>query len=431
MKSLSLLPIFILTINLIIPEKISANNYCHQYSYPSGLKNTKNVKCDPLVLEPPLDLSVSLESNNVFTVDFHCGISDANLCQKAHDVFKSAGNRIASVIKFNTPVKVNATFTDFCKEFNQCPYDNQFLIGEASAAQFIPMKDSDRIVRYYPQALVKQLGNPNNAQYNDYDILAAFNSQANLYFKGDLPIGNEQYDFEYVVTHEYIHGLGFFPYWNDYGKNLLTPYPDFLAGVTSVNQEITFTGFVETVFDRYMVLTEPGKASQKMTQFVGEFNSIVPIGTTLKVSDFYSKYQNSQVFGLSEQLLKDAITPNTMSFVTSDNTSVLLETKINPYAPGSSICHVDTSYGNGSDFLMGFSAIPGISLDDLVAKNHGTSALGPNLIKVLGTLGYSINGQSNNQPNNIQKDNSSRSIKYSFSYNTIGVLVVIILWQII
>ncbi|CAG8446964.1 2398_t:CDS:2 [Diversispora eburnea] len=392
----------LVVLNLIIPEKISANNYCHYFSYPSypsGHKNITKVKCDPLDRLDSFDSSVSLESYNVFTVDFHCGINNTNLCQKAHDVFKSAGNRIASIIKFNTPLKVNATFTNFCKEFGQCSYDDQILIGEASAAQFIPIKDSDGVIRHYSQALVKQLGNPDNAQYNDYDILASFNSQANLYFKGDSSIGDEQYDFEYVVTHEYIHGLGFYPYWNDYA-NLLTPYPEFLAEVNNTEQEITFTGFVETAFDRHMVLTEPGEASQRMTKLVDKFNSIVPIGTTLKVNDFFIKYENSEVYGLSKQLLKDAVTPKTMSFITSDNTSVLLETRINPYAVGSSICHVDRSYQNGSDFLMAFSAIPGKTLDELIAQNHGTSALGPNLIKVLGTLGYT---QCYDYPNPIDR----------------------------
>lgn len=249
------------------------------------------------------------------------------------------------------------------------------------------MIDSDGTTRYYPQALVKQLGIPSRIQFSDYDVLANFNSRANLYFKDDGSINSDQFDFEYIVTHEFIHGLGFFSYWAnyDYDVDLLTPFPEFLYN--SDGQYINFTRFVESAFDRYMLLTEPGKPSQRMTQFVSEFNSILPIGTNLTTSEFFDKFQRSSAFDLGKRLAKDAVTPLTMSFVTSDNTRVLLETKINPYAQGSSISHVDTSYNDGPDFLMEYSMTPGITLDKLITKNSGTSVIGPNLTNILVTLG--------------------------------------------
>src|SRR6185369_7868264 len=97
------------------------------------------------------------------------------------------------------------------------------LIGGAISLRNMILKDNDEdIPRIYPQALVKQLNRQDHPEFLGYDILALFNSEANYWFeeydKGGK-IGQDQFDFLFVVVHELIHGLGFTTGWGDYINN--------------------------------------------------------------------------------------------------------------------------------------------------------------------------------------------------------------------
>ncbi|CAG8521099.1 7260_t:CDS:2 [Acaulospora colombiana] len=402
MRFTSLLPIsFILFIISIIsiPDQAFALS-CRDHYYPFTHKSSKKVSC-AITEKQEFDQiksssnATALAPNKAFIIDFHCGVNNATLCAQAQSAFNAVGVRIASVIQFNTPLRVNATFTNFCTALGECPTPGGGLIlGSASPARTIPLQDSDGVIRYYPQALVKQMQLPNHPSFGPYDITAFFNTQANMFFQGDSTIQSDQFDFEYIVTHEFIHGLGFASSWRNYLTDtpiLLTPLPDFLNDVTSDNSPVDFTGFDELAFDRYMQLTEPGKAPVMMTSLTKKINSFTKIGTQFATAnDLLNTFANSPQFNLSQQLMFDAETPHTMSFLTNSNDSVTLETKLNPFEDGSSVSHVDTLYKSTSDFLMAFSAFNGVTLDEVISKTNGTSALGPNLLKVLETLGIDL-----------------------------------------
>ncbi|CAG8473384.1 6960_t:CDS:10 [Acaulospora morrowiae] len=380
---------------------------CRDHYYPFDHKSSKKITCDVTKnkgFDQLKSNATTLSPDQAFVIDFHCGVNNATLCNKAKNAFISVGIRIASVVNFNTPLRVNATFTNFCTDLGECPTPGGGLIlGSASPARTLPLQDDDGVTRYYPQALVKQMNLENHPAFGPYDITAFFNTQANMFFKGDPDIGPDQFDFEYIVTHEFVHGLGFASSWRSYLTDtpvILTPLPDFLNDAESLNSPATFTGFSELAFDRYMQLKEPGKPAINMTTLTKQINSFVKIGTRFKtVNDLLNTFANSPQFNLTQQLLIDAETPFTMSFVTRDSSvSLFLETKLNPFQDGSSVSHVDTQFKASSDFLMAFSAFNGTTLDDIIKKTGGKSALGPKLLKVLSTLGYS----TSNDPNPYQ-----------------------------
>ncbi|CAG8702794.1 17943_t:CDS:2, partial [Acaulospora morrowiae] len=353
---------------------------CHDYLDPFSYKSTK-VNCNIVKNENYDEITKKstgfLSSSEVFVIDFTCRSTDKNLCEKAKNAFVSAGQRIASVIQFNTPVRVNATFTAL----------GPLVLGQAKPARTIPLKDKDGIIRLYPQALVKQMEFSSHPEFNTYDITALFSSTADLFFKEDKTAQINQTDFEYIVTHEFIHGLGFVSNWNKYFTDFiaLTPGPDFLEDIKDRNQPISYTGFTERAFDRYMVLNL-GSSKVAMTVLAQNITNFAPIGTKYaSFSAFEKAFIGSPEYKIAKDLSNKAITPYTMDFVTHDSSLVVLETKLNPFSSGSSISHVDTYYTNTSDFLMVYVSQPGIRFDDLDKKYGGV--IGPYITKILETLG--------------------------------------------
>ncbi|CAG8562118.1 1646_t:CDS:2 [Acaulospora morrowiae] len=365
------------SINIFLRQIIALE--CRDYSDPFSYKSIK-VNCDIIKNENYarfLNSTKFVSPSSAFVIDFTCGSSDVNLCKKAKNAFLSAGQRIASVIQFNTPINVKASFDKLSTN----------TLGQASPARLIPLKDRDGIIRLYPQALVKQMQFPKHPEFNNYDILAEFTTTAKWFFKEDVNIQKDQYDFEYVITHEIIHGLGFISGWREWflsSLSDLTPYPLFLDDSTDPNKLITYTGFFEMAFDRYMMLNLTKKTM--ITTLAQEINRFAPIGKKFaSLSSFEKEFQSSPQALIAKNLSLAAIIPYTMDFVTHDSTPVILETSLNPYSIKSSISHVDTLYTDTSDFLMVYDSKHGIRFDDL-AKNYG-GVIGSKLIKVLETLG--------------------------------------------
>ncbi|CAG8820222.1 21155_t:CDS:2, partial [Racocetra persica] len=261
-----------------------------------------------------------------------------------------------SVLKLNTVIKVNSTFTDFCKTLNECSNGNGLVLG-AAPARSIPIEDDDKVKRLYPQALVKQMNLKNRPQYGPYDILANFNSQANMFFRGDGKIKQGQNDFEYIITHEFIHGLGFGSSWRNYfSADILTPLP--------VTDGLRLSGFMESEFDRYMFVKQNG-TFVPITSLTKQFNSLF---TNSSIS--LTQFANSSQFLLSQQLFTAASTQFAMQFVISSKDQVFLETGLKPFQEGSSISHVDKSFMQNGDFLMTFAAKDGVTLDDFSQSNR-------------------------------------------------------------
>ncbi|RIA82642.1 hypothetical protein C1645_496971 [Glomus cerebriforme] len=344
------------------------------------------------------DQAAFLAPQDAFQFVFSCGVSDPVLCGKAENTFKSAGLIIANVVNFTTPLRVNATFTNFCQALGEC---GGKILGAASAARTVPLQDDDNVIRQYPQGLAKQFLLQPPPKWGPFDIQAFFNAEANLFFVGDTQIQPTQFDFQYIILHELIHGLGFASSWNSYftgGDNTpiaLTTDPSFLEMLTDQNQPVTFTGFTETAFDKYMVNAKiKGQSPKRMTDYASSLNNFAQIGTQFQnVQDLLDTFGNSPSFQISSSLIADSQTTKTFAFQphNAKNTDdlIFLETNLNPFQQGSSISHVDiVTFNNNSDFLEVFNAKRGQTLDQVLAATGGTYPIGPKLLSVLETLGY-------------------------------------------
>ncbi|CAH1756461.1 2112_t:CDS:2 [Entrophospora sp. SA101] len=352
-------------------------------------------------------------SKNMFDVTFSCGVSDAVLCNKVKTAFMTAGEIISSSLILNTVVTVNATFTDFCAQnVVDCTTQSGFVtLGGASPARTIFLQDDDGFVRLYPQALVKQFQFPKHPGFGPFDIFAMFNSVGSKYwFQGDPPITPDQQDFLYVVLHEMVHGLGFSSNWlNDFSDGM-TPQAS-LSG-TDPNAPLVFLGFIESAFDKYMINIPKGTRISASTDQLNKFSGKpIPINTGLPFKnqdDFVNAFTSSPNYKLAQNMLTLSTTPNSLGFLPHDTNkaddSIVLETSLTPFQPGSSVSHVDyKTYNNTSDFLMKFLADRGTDLNTLITirsanktdQNDLRLAISPKLILLLETLGYTTPNHPN------------------------------------
>lgn len=106
---------------------------------------------------------------------------------------------------------MNVSVTDFCAQYGQCNSSDavDFILGGAAPARTFPLVDTDGVVRYYPQAAVRQMNFPPGQapQCGASDILMEFNSRANFYFQtpnSTITIQSDEYDFLTIAIHEYI-----------------------------------------------------------------------------------------------------------------------------------------------------------------------------------------------------------------------------------
>ena len=209
-----------------------------------------------------------------------------------------------------------------------------------------------------------------------------------------------------------MHGLGFMSLWQNWLhlQGSLVPEPTY--GNPTSSNGIQYQGFVESAYDRMMVLTNfPGiscsNLSMEMNTVFGfqgrTFANLTALGETFLSSPamVYSQYMNENA---TERNAIQASPPLTSSSEATFNTSyslggpVILETGFTPFVLGSSLNHVDANkYLSTQDFLMRFSTPMGKTLGQFVA-DYGNSAdrtygaFGPGLRYILAGIGYRIRG---------------------------------------
>ncbi|CAJ0824094.1 1354_t:CDS:2 [Entrophospora sp. SA101] len=268
-----------------------------------------------------------------------------------------------------------------------------------------PITGGDGVVRLYPQSLVKQFGLATHPEFLPSDIQAEFNSDQEYWFEDDVtPINQNQTAFVLLTTHELMHGLGFLSLWRPRfsAKNVteLVPFPNFIDAPTP--PAIIFNGFFESIFDRFLIVSESGTA---LSSFIAELNTFATIGTQFdSLDDFYAKFKASPQYVKATEMLKYSTTPLSLAFLakgldfktivpdkTANDSLYYLETSIVPYKAGSSGTHVSLYlYEKTSEFIMVYLINPGRGVKDAIKDggNYVGGAIGPKLKSVFESMGY-------------------------------------------
>ncbi|CAG8498000.1 4028_t:CDS:2 [Dentiscutata heterogama] len=341
----------------------------------------------------------NLVNQSSFTVNFQCDSTDNVLCEKVQSAFMMAGEIISSVFIIEVPLTLNATFSNL--------NDSSILV--ASPSRFIPLISEDGVPRLYPQSLVKQF---------KFDVHPA----VNFWFNGDGPISPAQQNIHTVILHELFHGLGFTSAWRNhidailqYPTNALSPVPYLIYKPTNnlSDNPIIFQGFIETIFDKFLVVLPDDKTSSpsistSLSAYTSKLNEFGPPPTEFSTSITFAESLiiSPQWKSVAPLIFNKSIIANTLVFLPRGYQLVngtYLETSLNPYISGSSVSHVSyNSYTNSQDFLMRCKLEPGLTISDLISKGGNyqngdiSGVIGPRLRSIMESIGYKT--QSNPNP---------------------------------
>lgn len=333
---------------------------------------------------------------DMIQVNFFCDqVNNDNnkLCNKVRKSIDNVALIINKTFELKAPIIINASFIPICNTIEKCHTEQTKPLGAAKPSRFIPLLDNDGIERLYAQALYKQIQlTDNNEELSEVDIISEFNSKSTeFWFRGDPEIGENQVDFEIVVLHEFLHGLGFISSWNDYiipeNPRALTPYPKFIIK----SNRFIFSGFREYALDRHLVLT---KTNHRLTIITNKLNQFVHIKSnyTNKI-EFARDFIKSSQYIEAKEMFNYSVTRNSIFFELPDeNENVFMETSLVPYVPSSSFTHIDyNTYNNTTEFLMRYKAPRKVVLDDLKKingnDNEYTNPIGNKTIQMMKMIG--------------------------------------------
>lgn len=175
------------------------------------------------------------------------GDEKGETCKKVSDSFRRVANRIERVLFLSNPVTIKASFLSLCNtnitDYGKPCAIDETTLGFAASKEWHQFETSSAI-RFgldpdyiYPTSLARQYaGNTSELDPFDIDVDATFNSDWNWWFSNSddqagyssnsywgPPVAinggfykqtdTYSYDFEQVVAHEIIHGLGFTSSW--------------------------------------------------------------------------------------------------------------------------------------------------------------------------------------------------------------------------
>ena len=340
-----------------------------------------------------------------FQFNFNCDGTSQQLCDWAKTGFVSAGNRISQVLLISNPIIVDAKFHSFCQAQGggSCKQVNNTL-GRASAAAYFSAGDvnngnggqsASKTTYYYPQPLVKQLHTSESLNYASIDIYAEFNSDFNFYFKASgQPIGANQTDFEFVVSHELTHGLGFDSAWVQYSSyyssfsppsDILAPLP-FAQGDTYASATISSMSPLN-IFDSLLQL--PNSSTSMAAKYGSVISNYKVSG--LSLADFIGDLStDSSLNGAAKSAMSAAKSGLQLkSLVAPSSPPLIMNTPAN-FAQGTSIVHVTPKSATTADFLMipAMSPLLGKSLDSILASVNSSLIYGPGISGALAGMGW-------------------------------------------
>ncbi|BFZ58231.1 hypothetical protein PYCC9005_005293 [Savitreella phatthalungensis] len=363
-----------------------------------------------ILSEPALPApQANVNQTNMFVFDMVCPASLSALqCAQANATMQLAGQQISNVLLLTKPITVNVTLQGFCTTAGICSQGNDILsLAAAAPARTVALLDDDGTSRLYPQAVVKQFSDKlaYAPVFSQYDINLNVNSEASFYYGGVASgIKSTQTDFQYVVLHELMHGLGFTSAYEDYftPNKPTTVTPNVLLTVSAT---VDFAGFIEYAFDRFIKLSN-GIMATNIVQRLNDGFYAASDRVTFTSPDALATFflQQRPLVALSDTLTANFTTAGTSKLVTNgpnNSTYLTLETSLNPFVAGSSVSHVsNTLYTSTADFLMRYETQRGVSFASYltVAKQNGAQdvdvygAFGPGLRIALANLGYRVRG---------------------------------------
>ncbi|CAO3612463.1 unnamed protein product [Cunninghamella blakesleeana] len=409
--------------------------------YPLGVGSQDNSLPKSLVNSTALRANIS----EFISVELLCVIDD-QFCIKVFDSFKDAAQELTHVIHLKDNILIRAAYYEFCD--HSCA-NNTFGLGAPSSQFTLPFKDDDMDF-LYPQALAKQLSPYKHpSAWATHDILIELNHDPYMnaihsetvrhednngwngtgippfgkyWFKRDPEIKSYQIDFQYIILHEILHGLGFISSWAAYFSNDISPFRTLLNEVFDpIDLQLvtpslywtvqapagpTFvTGFQPTmIFDKFLYVHSDVPPSSflendndgnhtnknKSSVLLSNYTSLMELGFNMQdycvqgyeafIINFVQSFKKSNQSQQSHQLYSMLSQGHPLTFefglpniTTSPTTgNQVLNSLIHHeqsgrlFRPGIMIAHLDDKLHNTPDFIMTTTYQQGKTLEQIV-----------------------------------------------------------------
>lgn len=297
------------------------------------------------------------------------------------------------------------------------------LVGMTYSPIYISLKEStdpNEREYAYPQALAKQLTLDKEVDFADHDLIIYLNTH----------MAKEDYS-ELIATHEIIHGLGFMGNGVVIGESigmfnieeeLFSPYVYYdLEGNNDNSYNYHILGFLPfTIFEKFIVPLKNKEDYIFRSGFEEFYSKSVNISSYslnalssandqfAALSDIYNDiYKNSKFIDKYREIANLYLTHDSLGFRSNDGEIIKLQSFDDRYLSSSTACHIAVpfkceSFGTcfsddindyDNEYLMYFSYPLQFKTSEMLKKfNNKYSLIGPKLLKILTTMGWTEKG---------------------------------------
>ena len=230
----------------------------------------------------------------------------------------------------------------------------------------------------FPQSLIKQQNQiPNEYSADSGDFKITFNENfRNMNYQPNLDqIHDGMYDFERLVAHEILHGLGFtrtlqLDYTHAQWKRAMTG--DILQPIDQKwNKNSVIKYLPLSIFESFMYV-----GSQSLLSIAENIRT--------KYNTLGNRFMQSI---LSKRKLYNLATSSNVHLKLPNNSVVYLNAS-RTFLPSSSLSHLHNIYKNTSDFVIVSGIGKGKTLNSLMKTSNSTNVLGPNVRSILESVGW-------------------------------------------
>ena len=356
------------------------------------IESVQTAECSPAEL---LDSKKALTVTDMpFNISVVCKDITDSKCTLAKTALKSAADKLATVLQIRKTINIQVGFRSFCPSVRRS-CELRGVLGAAAPSSFFLGHRGDQKSSWYPQGIVKQYATSKSITYEPFDLIAEFNADQSFYFASSgSSINRDEIDFELVVMHEIIHGLGFFSTWQYYNQEVDSQIrePVFAPAMRLDERGRTQGWLGLTIFDTFL-----RDASTDTSLFdLGAKMTSVNIKDQSLVNALSNILRNNDAKDAATVAFKAATSISGLVFASNSRSISLYAPK--RYSSGSSVSHLNTNLFNSSaEFLMchDASSKAGISLTSAISSfPTNIGGLGPLTREILGMIGWPVVNQT-------------------------------------
>jgi len=371
---------------------------------PSSFYHAIDINEEDIINQDSSEVLINTEKPFDFSIS--C-MDDEEECHYINNKLENAGNLIANIFNIYETIKVDVHILPFCKHMHNDNCDN--ITALTYPPSFVSLNITNQGIYSYPQALIKQFNIKDRVKnLASYDI--------SLYFNTDYLKENNYGNYFLVVTHEIIHGMGFFhlmttassAFKMTFPEDRIIPQPLVNNYRTSSGEERAYQGWIPfTVFDRYIVeVNHPDYYIHKGLQ---NYLEDVQVHKLRSEEEVIQHFDNLSIpppnINYSKDLAKSFSTREAIGFRTYDGEVVTLQT-FKKYEPKSSISHIHSPFSCDSsidcyipkekleevdeNYLMYYTIItrPVNELVNRFSSESSHGIVGEKIVKIMKTIGW-------------------------------------------